>query len=62
MSLLRHVREVEQEGYLVRLAVDDIAEARRSLLEELLRENVGVSKLEVGFSSLEDLFMKVVRG
>lgn len=62
MALLSHVQEVEQEGYLLRLVVGEIAQARQSLLEELAHEKVGVTKLEVGFSSLEDLFMKVVKG
>ncbi|MHA7965924.1 ABC transporter ATP-binding protein [Paenibacillus sp. CAU 1782] len=62
LALLRHVREAEQEGCQLRLMVDDISQARQMLLEELADGKVGVTKLEIGSSSLEDLFMKVVKG
>ncbi|WP_178075130.1 ABC transporter ATP-binding protein [Paenibacillus albus] len=43
-----------------KLIVRDINEARRLVLEQLLEWNLPVTKLEIGYSTLEDLFMKVV--
>lgn len=40
--------------------VNDVDAARRNLLEELTRSQVKVSRLEIGHTSLEDLFLKVV--
>lgn len=44
----------------MKVIVDDIDRAREWLLSELAKERVKVNRLEVGHSSLEDLFMKVV--
>ncbi|GGG09239.1 ABC transporter ATP-binding protein [Paenibacillus abyssi] len=46
----------------LRLVVSDIDTARSELLEELSRSQVKVRRLEIGHTSLEDLFMKVVTG
>lgn len=43
-----------------KLIVRDLGEARRIVLEQLLARNLPVTKLEVGCSTLEDLFLKVV--
>ncbi|SEO68609.1 ABC transporter ATP-binding protein [Paenibacillus sp. OV219] len=43
-----------------KLIVHDRSEARRIVLEQLLELNLPVTKLEIGYSTLEDLFMKVV--
>ncbi|OMF34727.1 ABC transporter ATP-binding protein [Paenibacillus sp. FSL H8-0548] len=52
--------EMELQSGAARFTVHDVDTARRMLLEELTRENVKVSRLEIGHTSLEDLFMKVV--
>lgn len=44
----------------VSLIAHDIESARRTLLKELAESDVNVSKLEIGYSTLEDLFLKVV--
>ncbi|REE85395.1 ABC-2 type transport system ATP-binding protein [Paenibacillus taihuensis] len=44
-----------------KLIVRDIGEARRIVLEQLLARNLPVTKLEIGYSTLEDLFLKVVK-
>jgi ABC-2 type transport system ATP-binding protein len=53
-------QSVQLENGIARFTVNEVDAARRSLLEELTREHVKVSRLEVGHTSLEDLFMKVV--
>lgn len=45
---------------IARFTVKEVDAARGELLQELAREDVKVSRLEVGQTSLEDLFMKVV--
>ncbi|MGO4106448.1 ABC transporter ATP-binding protein [Paenibacillus sp. YAF4_2] len=44
----------------VRLVAQDLETARRAVLKELAESEVSVSKLEIGYSTLEDLFLKVV--
>ncbi|CAH1205108.1 putative ABC transporter ATP-binding protein YxlF [Paenibacillus plantiphilus] len=44
----------------VRLVVDDVNAARRNLLAELVESDVRMTKLEIGHTTLEDLFMKAV--
>lgn len=51
---------VQLQNGVARFTVNDVDAARRSLLEELTKDQVKVSRLEVGHTSLEDLFMKVV--
>lgn len=50
--------EVQQGN--VRFTVDNVNRARQMLLDELAQEGVKVKRLEVGHTSLEDLFMKAV--
>jgi len=52
--------EAELHGNRLHLTAAHMDEARQALLEELARHSVPFSRLEVGYSSLEDLFMKVV--
>lgn len=52
--------EAELNDNIARFTVKEIEAARQSLLEDLTRERVKVRRLEVGYTSLEDLFMKVV--
>lgn len=52
--------DVELKNGVAIFTVNELDAARRSLLEELTRSEVKVSRLEIGHTSLEDLFMKVV--
>ncbi|CAM4188255.1 ABC transporter ATP-binding protein [Paenibacillus alkaliterrae] len=54
------IQNIEQQGAAVRFTVREVDSARQHLLEVLTREKVKVSRLEIGHTSLEDLFMKVV--
>ncbi|RIX50754.1 ABC transporter ATP-binding protein [Paenibacillus nanensis] len=54
------IEEIERQGTMLRLTVKDMDKARQALTEELAKEKVRFSRLEAGYSSLEDLFMKVV--
>lgn len=54
------IEEIERQGTTIRLTVKDMDKARQALTEELAKEKVSFSRLEAGYSSLEDLFMKVV--
>ncbi|CAM4336511.1 ABC-2 type transport system ATP-binding protein [Paenibacillus endophyticus] len=50
----------EQHEGAASFAVKDVDAARQLLIGEMARNQIKISKLEVGHSSLEDLFMKVV--
>jgi len=52
--------EAELRGNRLHVNAVNMDKARQALLEELTRHSVPFSRLEVGYSSLEDLFMKVV--
>lgn len=52
--------DVQLQNGVARFTVIEVDAARRMLLEELTRSQVKVSRLEIGHTSLEDLFMKVV--
>lgn len=52
--------EAQLQDGTARFSVNEVGAARQVLLEELTREHVKVSRLEVGHTTLEDLFMKVV--
>ncbi|NIK80503.1 ABC-2 type transport system ATP-binding protein [Paenibacillus castaneae] len=54
------IMEAVLNDNIARFTVKEIEAARQSLLEDLTRERVKVRRLEVGYTSLEDLFMKVV--
>ena len=54
------VLEAEPVPDGLRLTVGDVDAARRELLGGLAAADIGVRKLEIGYSSLEDLFMKAV--
>ncbi|WP_138755187.1 ABC transporter ATP-binding protein [Paenibacillus sinopodophylli] len=58
LSCLFEAAEQHQVG--ARFTVKDSDAARRHLVEALARHQVKVTKLELGHSSLEDLFMEVV--
>ncbi|MFC5648701.1 ATP-binding cassette domain-containing protein [Paenibacillus solisilvae] len=49
-------------GSGVKLIVDEINIARQTVLEQLLASNVQLTRLEVGYTTLEDLFMEAVSG
>ncbi|WP_456274374.1 ABC transporter ATP-binding protein [Bacillus sp. AK031] len=48
-------------GYSVRLQVKEVSSARDEVLKALAENNVPVSKFETSESSLEEIFMKVVK-
>ncbi|HTG70341.1 MAG TPA: ABC transporter ATP-binding protein [Candidatus Udaeobacter sp.] len=52
--------DVQLQNGVARFTVNELEAARRKLLEELTSSQVKVSRLEIGHTSLEDLFMKVV--
>lgn len=54
------IEETNLNASTIQLTVNDMDKARQALTEELAREKVSFSRLEAGYSSLEDLFMKVV--
>ncbi|WP_028609451.1 ABC transporter ATP-binding protein [Paenibacillus harenae] len=54
------IHEIQLGDGHARFTVKEVDEARQLLLEELAQARVKVRKLEAGYSSLEDLFMKVV--
>lgn len=51
---------VEKQAGVYRFTVTEVDEARQFLLDEIAKNQVKVSRLEMGHFSLEDLFMKVV--
>lgn len=59
-SKARLFEHIEIEGDVIRLTAGEVDIARQALLDELAREHVKVKRLEVGYTSLEDLFMKAV--
>ncbi|REK71571.1 ABC transporter ATP-binding protein [Paenibacillus paeoniae] len=54
--------EAELQGNRLYMTASHMDVARQGLMEELTEHKVPFSRLEVGYSSLEDLFMKVVSG
>ncbi|MCR2803331.1 ABC transporter ATP-binding protein [Paenibacillus soyae] len=54
------IEDAHLEDRTLRLTVLDMEKARQALTEELAKQRVGFVRLEAGYSSLEDLFMKVV--
>jgi ABC-2 type transport system ATP-binding protein len=54
------IEEADLEDRTLRLTAIDMDKARQALTEELAMEKVNFIRLEAGYSSLEDLFMKVV--
>lgn len=55
------VKEIENDGYEVRLAVTDLEEARIRLLRDLGERGIPVVRFEAGRTTLEELFMKAVK-
>lgn len=55
------IEEAELEGRTLRLTARDMDKARQAFTEELAKRKISFVRLEAGYSSLEDLFMKVVR-
>lgn len=52
--------DAQLQNGVARFTVNELDAARRTLLEELTSSQVKVSRLEIGHTTLEDLFMKVV--
>lgn len=57
-----YVRETALGASSIRIVVSDMERARRELLADIADANVGVRRIELGHTSLEDLFMKAVTG
>ncbi|WP_054950792.1 ABC transporter ATP-binding protein [Numidum massiliense] len=55
------ISHFSQEGLAYKLVVDDLAQARMSLLQSLAAHRVSLSRFETGNTSLEQLFMEVVQ-
>ncbi|WP_424768865.1 DUF4162 domain-containing protein [Paenibacillus sp. sgz302251] len=54
------ISAVEVQNGIARFSVNEMDAARHLLLGELSKEQIKVNRLEAGYTSLEDLFMKVV--
>ncbi len=57
---LKGVHKGVVDGYTLRMTVEDIDIAQRSILAQLARDNVSIVRLEQVKPSLEDVFMKLV--
>jgi len=55
-----YVREATTGSGSIRIVVSDMERARQELLAGIAEANIGVRRIELGHTSLEDLFMKVV--
>jgi ABC-2 type transport system ATP-binding protein len=58
---LPSIQGYKLNGDLVRLEVSDVSEARDQVLKAAAENNIPIIKFETSESSLEDIFMKVVR-
>ena len=59
---LASVSKIIFEGENAKIFANDIEEAKQSILRKVVAENVPLQKFEVSKTTLEDLFVKVVRG
>ncbi len=55
-----YVQETTFGTHGIRVVVSDLERARQQLLAGLAEANIGVRRIEIGHTSLEDMFMKVV--
>ncbi|MDF2947564.1 MAG: transporter ATP-binding protein [Bacillales bacterium] len=59
---LSYIKEVKRESdNSVTITIEDEPESRTRLLEDLIRNNIEISKFVVGESTLEEMFFKVVQ-
>lgn len=56
------VTDIIFEQNHVKVIVTDLESAKRTMLKEIVTHDISIQKFEVGKTSLEDLFVKVVRG
>lgn len=61
LTSLPYVKELQIDGNNAKVIVEHLPEARKALLELIVKQNVPVEHFEAGRTSLEDLFMKVVK-
>jgi ABC-2 type transport system ATP-binding protein len=62
ISELSYIKHVERESdYSVLITIENITESRTRLLEDLVKNNIEISKFVVGESTLEEMFFKVVQ-
>lgn len=55
------VSEVNIQGNVANISVTDMAKGRHILLNEIVNQNLPIRKFELAQTTLEDLFMKVVK-
>ncbi|OIJ15212.1 ABC transporter ATP-binding protein [Anaerobacillus arseniciselenatis] len=56
------VTDIVFENHSAQIIVSDIELAKQKILREIVEKNISIQKFEVGRTTLEDLFVKVVRG
>lgn len=56
------VTEIIFENNTAKITVTDLERAKLIILREIVEKNIPIQKFEVGRTTLEDLFIKVVRG
>ncbi|MGO4888337.1 ATP-binding cassette domain-containing protein [Anaerobacillus sp. MEB173] len=56
------VAEIIHEGNTAKIIVNDLEAAKLAILEEIVSKNIPILKFEIGRTTLEDLFVKVVKG
>lgn len=61
LSLLQPVSSMKLDGECASFLVEDIEYARKLFLTEIMKRNLPLVKFEISRTSLEDVFMKVVR-
>ncbi|MEH7383310.1 ABC transporter ATP-binding protein [Bacillus sp. JJ1533] len=61
LTAIESVQEVTVENMTATIVVSQLAEARNAILQDILIKTIPVSTFKIGQSSLEDVFMKVVK-
>jgi ABC-2 type transport system ATP-binding protein len=56
-----YVKEVEIQHHSAQMTVSHLEQAKTALLGEIVDQGISITKFEVGQTTLEDLFMKVVK-
>ena len=55
------VSEVNSQGNTAKILLDDLIKGKHVLLKEIVERNLSIRKFETAHTTLEDLFMKVVK-
>jgi ABC-2 type transport system ATP-binding protein len=56
-----YVHEVEVQYNSATIMVTDLEQAKIALLQQIVNDNISITKFEIGQTTLEDLFMKAVQ-